>query len=88
MPDLNIVSIPNLDTKPAVDVLENEGGPAPRSLTDPYWRATEDEQLDVMAVKFVLDSVIDFLEELTLTGEPLRHAGQILRDVEELRKTL
>ncbi len=66
--------------------LEDDGSP-PRSLTDPYFDATA-EEVDVTAVKFVLDSVIDFLEELTLSGEALRHAGQLLRDVEELRKSL
>lgn len=39
-------------------------------------------------VRFVLDSIIDFLEELKLSGEQLRHGGQLLRDVEELRSKL
>lgn len=47
-----------------------------------------DDPVDVDAVKFVLDSVIDFLEELKLSGESLRHAGQLLRDVEALRGSL
>lgn len=47
-----------------------------------------DNPVDAVTVKFVLDSVIDFLEELKLSGEPLRHAGQLLRDVEALRRDL
>ena len=43
---------------------------------------TEDE------LKFVLDSVIDFLEPLKLSGDALSHAGQLLRDVEALRAKL
>lgn len=46
------------------------------------------DPVDVVAVKFVLDSIIDFLEELKLSGESLRHAGQLLRDVEALRGSL
>lgn len=44
--------------------------------------------VDVVAVKFVLDSIIDFLEEVKLSGESLRHAGQLLHDVEALRREL
>ena len=39
-------------------------------------------------VKFVLESVIAFLETLTLSGEKLREAGQLLRDVEALQLSL
>ena len=46
------------------------------------------EEFDVVVVKFVLDSVIDLLEGLVLQGDNLKHAGQILRDVEDLRKSL
>lgn len=46
------------------------------------------DEIDVVAVKFVLTSVIDFLEDLKLSGEPLTHAGQLLKDCEALWMTL
>ena len=49
---------------------------------------SEGNELDLVEIKFVLDSVIDFLEELKLQGEALRHAGQLLRDVEDLRQSI
>jgi len=51
-------------------------------------RASDEDPMDVAVVKFVLDSVIDFLEDLKLSGEPLKQAGQLLRDVEALRQSL
>ena len=39
-------------------------------------------------IRFILASVVDFLEDLPLTGETLLHAGQLLRDVEDLQGRL
>lgn len=73
-PELNEYHATNdaFDAEVAAQVLAHN----PDAIND---ELTEDE------IKFVLDSVIDFLEPLRLSGEALSHAGQLLRDVEALR---
>lgn len=48
----------------------------------------DDNPPDIVAMKFVLDQVIDLLERIKLTGDQLREAGQVLRYVEEMRQSL
>lgn len=48
----------------------------------------DNDEPDVVAMKFVLDSVIDLLEQIKLTGDQLKWAGQVLRDVEAMRQSL
>lgn len=54
--------------------------------TCPY--CGEQSDVDPVVIKYVLDHVIDFMEGLVLTGEPLVGAERVLREVEELRRTL
>lgn len=48
----------------------------------------DDGELDPVAIKFVLNEVIDFLEDLKLTGGQLRQASNILADCKQLWETL
>lgn len=43
---------------------------------------------DPFIVKFVLNSVVDFLDELVLSGEQLKQASQLQKDIIELVKEL
>lgn len=50
--------------------------------------STEPVAVSATIIKMVLDDVIDFVEQLTLSGDLLIQAGQLLRDVEDLRGEL
>ena len=57
------------------------------SIDSPNPDPVEDE-LDRYLVRYVLDQVIDLLEGLVLTGNKLIEAERVLREVEELRRSL
>jgi hypothetical protein len=73
-----------LEEQPHRAIMEGSPGIIPVEIV----REIDSEFPSDQEVKFVLDSIIEFLEPLRLSGDDLAHAGQLLRDVESLRDKL